>query len=305
MSSTPIADHALLSDRHSSALVDRGRLGRVAVLPALRRAVGVRPAARRRRRALAGPAGRRVAVAPAATSAGRWCWRPPSPPTTARSCSPTRWRWARQRRAPTRPRRPARAGAPAWPAPPVRWRSTSTTARGRSTAWSCPLLSASTAGSRRAAAPMAGADPARSGWTWPARPAHGATAPARPATSSTSRCTVAPSSDAARARLDPAGPRRAAGRHADRVASRGRDLHQTLPGPLAGPGAPQRPGAARRCPTSPAARSSPPAPPRCPRAWAASATGTTATPGSATRASRWRPCGSPPAPTRPMTSSPS
>src|SRR3954454_14461976 len=37
-----------------------GRVGRVAVLPPLRRPVGIRPAARRRRRALAGAAGRQI-----------------------------------------------------------------------------------------------------------------------------------------------------------------------------------------------------------------------------------------------------
>ena len=58
MSRTPIADHALLSDRHSSALVTRGRLGRLAVVPPLRQPVGVRPAARRPGRPLAGPADR-------------------------------------------------------------------------------------------------------------------------------------------------------------------------------------------------------------------------------------------------------
>ena len=62
-------------------------------------------------------------------------------------------------------------------------------------------------------------------------------------------------------------------------------------------------GSCTACPTSPAAPSSPPRPPRCRRASAASATGTTATPGCATRASRWRRCGSPPAPTRRATSS--
>jgi alpha,alpha-trehalase len=45
----------------------------------------------------------------------------------------------------------------------------------------------------------------------------------------------------------------------------------------------------------PTAPSSPRPPPRCPRRSAASATGTTATPGSGTPASAWRPCGSRPA----------
>ena len=57
------------------------------------------------------------------------------------------------------------------------------------------------------------------------------------------------------------------------------------------------------CPSSPAARSWPRPPRRCPRASAASATGTTATPGCATPASPWRRCGSRPARTRPTTSS--
>ena len=47
----------------------------------------------------------------------------------------------------------------------------------------------------------------------------------------------------------------------------------------------------------------PPRRPRCPRRSAASATGTTATPGSGTPASPSRPCGSPPARTRPTSSS--
>ena len=42
-------------------------------------------------------------------------------------------------------------------------------------------------------------------------------------------------------------------------------------------------GCCRRCPTSPPARWSPPRRPRCPSRWAASATGTTATPGSGTQ----------------------
>ena len=55
----------------------------------------------------------------------------------------------------------------------------------------------------------------------------------------------------------------------------------------------------RVCPSSPAVRSSPLRPRRCRRASVGSATGTTATPGCATRASRWRRSGSPPARTRP------
>ena len=77
------------------------------------------------------------------------------------------------------------------------------------------------------------------------------------------------------------------------------DLHQTLRRPVARPGAPQRPGAAgadvpaqrrdrrRRDDVAAGGRR------------AANATGTTATPGCATRASRWRRCGWPPARTRP------
>ena len=47
VSTTAIADYALLSDRHSAALVSRRRLDRLVVLPALRQPVDLRPTARR------------------------------------------------------------------------------------------------------------------------------------------------------------------------------------------------------------------------------------------------------------------
>ena len=62
-------------------------------------------------------------------------------------------------------------------------------------------------------------------------------------------------------------------------------------------GSSRRSRSARRVPSSPPRRR------RCRRPRAASATGTTATPGCATPASRSRRCGSPPAPTRPTSSS--
>ena len=55
-----IGDHALLSDRHSAALVSSGRVGRLAVLAALRQPLDLRRDPRRRRRALVDPARRRV-----------------------------------------------------------------------------------------------------------------------------------------------------------------------------------------------------------------------------------------------------
>ena len=73
------------------------------------------------------------------------------------------------------------------------------------------------------------------------------------------------------------------GAHADRVWMSGRVL-QALP-------------------TSPLAPSSPPPPPPCPRPSAASATGTTGTPGSATPPSLCTHCAWPPAPTKPAPSS--
>ena len=62
-------------------------------------------------------------------------------------------------------------------------------------------------------------------------------------------------------------------------------------------------GCSRRCRSSPPARSAPRPPPRCPRWSAAPATGTTATRGSGTRRSPSRRCGWRPAPTRPTSSS--
>ena len=62
-------------------------------------------------------------------------------------------------------------------------------------------------------------------------------------------------------------------------------------------------GCCRRCPTNRPAPSWRPRPRRCPRRSAGNATGTTATPGCATRRSRWRRCGWPLAPTRPTSSS--
>ena len=62
-------------------------------------------------------------------------------------------------------------------------------------------------------------------------------------------------------------------------------------------------GCSRRCRSNPPARSAPRPPPRCPRSSAAPATGTTATPGSGTPRSPSRRCGWRPAPMRPTSSS--
>ena len=63
MSHTPIADHALLSDRHSAALVDTAGSVDWLCFPRFDSPSVLRPAARRRRRALADPPGRRVDAA--------------------------------------------------------------------------------------------------------------------------------------------------------------------------------------------------------------------------------------------------
>ena len=85
MSSTPIGDHALLSDCHSSALVDTCRLRRVAHVPALRQSRGDGPVARRRRWSLVHPAHRASSIHRVATWTARSCSR--------RRCGPRRARW--------------------------------------------------------------------------------------------------------------------------------------------------------------------------------------------------------------------
>ena len=66
-----------------------GRLGGLAVLPALRRAVGVLPPAGPGRWPFPDPARRRVPGQPQISWTRRWCWRPRSPPPAAPPCSPT------------------------------------------------------------------------------------------------------------------------------------------------------------------------------------------------------------------------
>ena len=80
--------------------------------------------------------------------------------------------------------------------------------------------------------------------------------------------------------------------------SAGPTLHQRVRGPVERPRVPQRAGAAGADLPAHGRDRAPPRPHRCPNAWAASGTGTTATRGSATRASPWTRCGSPPVPTR-------
>ncbi len=94
MSTTPIADYALLSDRHSAALVSGtgpstgcaspastahpSSVGSSATMPATGRS---------------GP--RRPRRSPAAIWTEQWCWKPPSVRPRVRSRSPTPWPWAR------------------------------------------------------------------------------------------------------------------------------------------------------------------------------------------------------------------
>ena len=78
MSNTAIADHALLSDRHSSALVDRS--GSVEWLSFPRfdsplSSVGYWAQMRGTGASRQAETGQALA----ATWTGRWCWRPPSP----------------------------------------------------------------------------------------------------------------------------------------------------------------------------------------------------------------------------------
>ena len=88
-----IEDYAVIGDLHTAALVGHGRLDRLAVPAALRLAVVLRPAARRRGPRLLADCARRGASAVLATR--RWyrptrsCSRPSSTPPPARCGSPT------------------------------------------------------------------------------------------------------------------------------------------------------------------------------------------------------------------------
>ena len=304
MSTTPIADHALLSDRHSSALVDRGRLGRLAVLPALRQPVGVRPAARRRGRPLAGPADRRRGRAPGATSTGRWCWRRRSPTADGHAGA--------HRRAGARARTTTGTGSArtcrtcwsaGWRAPPARSRSTVEYAPRPEYGLVVPLLARGRRrASPRAAAPSGWCSPPGRARRWPTARPRGTAARCAPGETlhlalhrSTLEQTPARvwSQDELAAR---------AGRTVGGVAvvvGAAPDLRRAVGGPRA----PQRPGAAGAVLPAQRRDRRRRRPRRCPRASAASATGTTATPGCATPASPWRRCGWRPARTRPTSSS--
>ena len=132
MSSTPIADHALLSDRHSSALVTRA--GSVDWLSFPRfdspsvfgRLLGKTPATGRctERRVDEQPALRRrslVLETTFKTPSGSWS-------------SPTRWRWGRTTADTGSASVPRICSCAGWPAQRARSRWTSTTSRARSTA---------------------------------------------------------------------------------------------------------------------------------------------------------------------------
>ena len=304
MSTTPIRDHALLSDRHSSALVTTAGSVEWLSFPRFDS-----PSVFGR---LLGDASRALGDPPA----GEW-------PSTRRYLDRTHGagddvhhldRGGRahrsagagtgQRRAPPRPRRPAPARAPGGVQPPG--------GRGRAGVRPAPGVRAR----RAAAVHRDGGVTARGGAEWlvltaptpadaDAPPAQaGATISWVPATCCTSRCTARRWSEqpariwspgrAGRRRSTTPSPRGGPGRRCTR--------RTTVRGPT---WCTTAAGCCRRCPSSRAARSWPRPPRRCRRASAANATGTTATPGCATRASRWRRSGSPPARTRPTTSSPS
>ena len=306
MSTTPIADHALLSDRHSSALVTRGGSVDWLAFPRFDS-----PSVFGR---LLGDDAGHWQIAPAGEwdehpplrRPARWCWRRPSPTTTgtlvltdALAIGPDNGGHRLGigvphllvRRLACTARR-GRGGG--------RLR-----ARGPSTAWSCRCCRQSTGGvtARGGAEWLVLTAPGRARAATRARRTGSAAAAAR-----ASRCTSALHRSTleqtpARVWSQPSWPRRST--HRRRRGSPGRALHQPYDGPwadlvhhsgrvLQGAVVPaQRRDRRRRRPR------------RCPRASAASATGTTATPGCATPASPWRRCGWPPARTRRTTSSPS
>ena len=306
MSSTPIADHALLSDRHSCALVDRGRLGRVAELPPLRQPVGVRPAARRRRRALAGPAG-----GPSGRSS-RPLPRPDAGPGDDVHAPPTGDLVLTDLLALGPDNGGHRLGTDV---PHLLVRRLACTAGAVEVDVDyrpAPGVRADRAAARRTSTAASPPAAAPSGWCSPlpveleldGGPRHGRLHARRPGETVHLALHRSTLEQTPARRLVAGRARRAARRAPSAPGSRGppctrptTDRGRTWCTTAA--------GCCRACPSSPAAPSSPPRRRRCPRASAANATGTTATPGCATPASPWRRCGWPPARTRRATSSPS
>ena len=306
MTATPIADHALLSDRHSAALVSRDGSVDWLCFPRFDSPRCSGGCSTRRPGTGRSAPSTRTPRRPAATSTTRWCWRRRSRRATGTARrSPTRWRSAPRRRRRTRSAPSART---CW--------SARLECTGGEVEVDVELRPAARVRPGRAAARRrsTGGVTARGGAEWlvlsspvPLDVAGCARAPARCALRAGEPLHFAlhhrtTSEPPARA-LD---RRRSSTTRCDDTVDAWRSwsgLHQSYDGPWARPGAPQRPGAAGADLPARPARSSPRRRPRCPRRSAASATGTTATPGSATPASPWRRCGWPPAPTRPTSSS--
>ena len=98
MSRLPISDYGLLSDCRTCCARQPRRIDRLAVLPALRQHVAVRPAPRRPRWSLVDPSADGDVEASRRYLETRWCWRRRSrPPTRLRQRSPTRWLVGRHR----------------------------------------------------------------------------------------------------------------------------------------------------------------------------------------------------------------